>query len=94
MKLYTETLGAGPDLVLLHGWGLHAGVWESTAAELAKSWRVTLVDLPGHGRSPTPDAMLDLDAVSLLASHPVKTSIVFNESEIILSEDIGLGALY
>jgi o-succinylbenzoate synthase len=35
--------------------------------------------------------MLDLDAVSLLASHPVNTSIVFNESEIILSEDIGLG---
>ncbi|GIU00007.1 dipeptide epimerase [Sulfurovum sp. TSL6] len=38
--------------------------------------------------------MLDLDAVSLLASHPVKTSIVFNESEIGLSEDIGLGVLY
>jgi len=35
--------------------------------------------------------MLDLDAVSLLASHPVKTTIQFNESEIILSDDIGLG---
>lgn len=35
--------------------------------------------------------MLDLDAVSLLASHPVNTSIVFNESEIILSTDAGLG---
>ena len=38
--------------------------------------------------------MLDLDAVSLLASHPVNTSIVFNESEIQLSEDIGLGVSY
>lgn len=38
--------------------------------------------------------MLDLDAVSLLASHPVKTSIVFNESEIILSEDAGLGVSF
>ncbi len=38
--------------------------------------------------------MLDLDAVSLLASHPVDTSIVFNESEIKLSEDIGLGVFY
>lgn len=36
--------------------------------------------------------MLDLDAVSLLASHPVKTSIMFDESQIILSEDMGLGA--
>lgn len=38
--------------------------------------------------------MLDLDAVSLLASHPVKTSIVFDESEIRLSEDMGLGVWY
>ena len=38
--------------------------------------------------------MLDLDAVSLLASHPVKTSILFNESEIILSEDNGLGVSF
>ncbi len=38
--------------------------------------------------------MLDLDAVSLLASHPVDTSIVFNESEIVLSEDVGLGVSF
>jgi o-succinylbenzoate synthase len=35
--------------------------------------------------------MLDLDAVALLASHPVETDTLFNESEIILGEDIGLG---
>jgi len=35
--------------------------------------------------------MLDLDAVSLLATHPVKTAIHFNESEIVLSDTIGLG---
>jgi len=38
--------------------------------------------------------MLDLDAVSLLSSHPCKTNIEFNESEIILSSDIGLGISY
>ncbi len=38
--------------------------------------------------------MLDLDAVSLLASHPVNTSIQFNESKIILSDVIGLGVEY
>jgi o-succinylbenzoate synthase len=38
--------------------------------------------------------MLDLDAVSLLASHPVTTSIQFDESTITLSEDIGLGVEY
>jgi len=35
--------------------------------------------------------MLDLDAVSLLATHPVNSNIQFNESQIILSENIGLG---
>jgi hypothetical protein len=35
--------------------------------------------------------MLDLDAVSLLASHPVETSVVYEESTIVLSDDAGLG---
>ena len=38
--------------------------------------------------------MLDLDAVALLASHPVTTSIKFEESSITLSDEIGLGAHY
>lgn len=38
--------------------------------------------------------MLDLDAVSLLASHPVDTFVIFNESEIILSEEPGLGVSF
>ena len=38
--------------------------------------------------------MLDLDAVSLLESHPVDTSIIFNESEIVLSDAVGLGVNY
>ena len=38
--------------------------------------------------------MLDLDAVALLASHPVTTSIKFEKSTITLSDEIGLGAHY
>lgn len=38
--------------------------------------------------------MLDLDAVSLLASHPVKTAIAFDESIIRLSNDVGLGVSF
>ncbi len=49
--LYTQTLGHGDDLVLLHGWGMHSAVWEDFATRLAQQFRVTLVDLPGHGRS-------------------------------------------
>ncbi len=54
MKLYHESHGQGPELVLLHGWGLHGGIWKSFVADLAKLHRVTIIDLPGHGRSRAP----------------------------------------
>ncbi len=41
------------DIVLIHGWGLHGGVWDEVAADLtAAGFRVWRVDLPGHGASP------------------------------------------
>ncbi|HKK03717.1 MAG TPA: pimeloyl-ACP methyl ester esterase BioH [Gammaproteobacteria bacterium] len=52
MKLHARTRGSGPALVLLHGWGLHSGIWATLAPELARNFSVTCVDLPGHGRSP------------------------------------------
>ncbi len=51
MTLFSQTQGSGPDIVLLHGWGLHSGIWEDVAADLAVHNRVTCIDLPGHGRS-------------------------------------------
>jgi len=49
--LYVEQRGQGPDLVLLHGWGLNLRVWDTLTDELASGFRVIAVDLPGHGRS-------------------------------------------
>jgi pimeloyl-[acyl-carrier protein] methyl ester esterase len=63
MKLFTQTSGEGPDLVLVHGWGLHAGIWDPLVPLLEPSFRVTRVDLPGHGRS-TWQGEADLDRVT------------------------------
>lgn len=52
MRLHTETAGSGPPLVLLHGWGLHAGIWNATVPALARHYRCVAIDLPGHGDSP------------------------------------------
>ena len=49
--LHVEVSGAGPDLVLVHGWGMHGGVWADWASELSGRFRVWAVDLPGHGNS-------------------------------------------
>lgn len=50
--IHVETSGQGPDLVLLHGWGLHGGIWQSSVPLLEPHYRLHRVDLPGHGRSP------------------------------------------
>jgi len=76
MSLHVERLGAGADLVLLHGWGLHGGAWHSLAPRLATSFRVHLVDLPGHGHSrDTPFGTLDAVADSVAACTPVGATV-------------------
>ena len=50
-KIHTETYGLGKPIVLVHGWAMHSGIWRLFARELAKHYQVTLIDLPGHGRS-------------------------------------------
>ncbi len=46
-----ERAGNGPDLVLLHGWGLHSGVWAEAMVALGERYRIHAIDLPGHGHS-------------------------------------------
>jgi pimeloyl-[acyl-carrier protein] methyl ester esterase len=51
MSIYVERVGNGPDLVLLHGWGLHGGLFRPVVEPLSHHFTLHLVDLPGHGRS-------------------------------------------
>lgn len=51
MSLHVEVSGSGPDLALIHGWGMHGGIWDSVRAGLAKNFRVHALDLPGYGAS-------------------------------------------
>ena len=50
--IWWQTTGEGNcHLVLLHGWGLNAQVWDCITAELGAHFTLHLVDLPGYGRS-------------------------------------------
>lgn len=49
--LHVDSIGAGPNVVLLHGWGMHSGYWQGLVDELKKSYRLHCIDLPGHGNS-------------------------------------------
>jgi pimeloyl-ACP methyl ester carboxylesterase len=49
-------LGDGPPLLLIHGLMTTSYSWRYVLDELAQSWRVIAVDLPGCGRSDKPPA--------------------------------------
>ncbi|WP_214454435.1 pimeloyl-ACP methyl ester esterase BioH [Aeromonas dhakensis] len=57
MSVSVERFGQGPDLVLLHGWGMNGAVWHGIVPALAARYRVHLVDLPGFGNSPLAGGM-------------------------------------
>lgn len=46
--------GAGPPLVLLHGFTGSARSWQPLAAPLSRTFRVAVIDLIGHGQSEAP----------------------------------------
>jgi pimeloyl-[acyl-carrier protein] methyl ester esterase len=54
-KPLIQVVGKGPDLVMLHGWGSHKGIWGTFAEQLSRRYRLHLVDLPGHGDSSRTD---------------------------------------
>ncbi len=51
MKISIRTFGQGPDLVLIHGWAMHGGIFAPLSERLSRHFRLHLVDLPGHGDS-------------------------------------------
>ena len=51
MSVHVESVGRGRPLVMLHGWGMHSGLWFPLLPRLIERYRLHLVDLPGHGYS-------------------------------------------
>jgi pimeloyl-[acyl-carrier protein] methyl ester esterase len=67
--LYVHREGRGAPLVLVHGWGLHGGVWDGVVAGLHDRFELIVPDLPGFGRSrgvPFPGDVFEL--ASLVAA--------------------------
>jgi pimeloyl-ACP methyl ester carboxylesterase len=81
IRLHVAEAGAGPPLVLVHGWPQHWWVWRHMLPALAQEYRVLCPDLRGLGWSDAPPGAyekegwaadlvalldaLDLDAVDL-----------------------------
>lgn len=51
MSVFVDVVGRGPNLTMLHGWGLNGAVWNGVRDTLAEKFTLHIVDLPGHGHS-------------------------------------------
>ena len=69
MSLSIKTSGDGPNLTLVHGWGLGSGALDHLALALGEHFTVNRVDLPGYGGSP----MLDVTGIEAVADELAKT---------------------
>ncbi len=49
--LVKKVIGAGPNLVLLHGWGVNSRIWQPVQEQLAQHFCLHLIDLPGFGEN-------------------------------------------
>lgn len=50
-QLWYEDKGAGPAIVLVHGWCMSSAVWRFQLESMSQSCRVIAPDLRGHGQS-------------------------------------------
>lgn len=80
-----QVLGRGPDLVLLHPFPAHHGVWMPVAEQLALRFRVILPDLRGHGSSGVGEGAATMqkhcdDLLRVLADAGVERAVFAGES--------------
>ena len=55
-KIFARSLGAGPPVLLLHGFGETHVAWRKIAPRLAQRFSVVVMDLRGYGWSSAPDS--------------------------------------
>ena len=64
MLLAYSDHGAGPAVVLLHGFPLSRTMWDAQVRALSPTHRVIVPDLRGHGESPAPDGAYSMDRMA------------------------------
>ncbi|CAC9599859.1 Pimeloyl-[acyl-carrier protein] methyl ester esterase BioH (EC 3.1.1.85) [uncultured Gammaproteobacteria bacterium] len=72
--LYSQTTGTGPDLVLLHGWGFNSELFNDLVEKYKDQYRITKIDLPGHGKSGDVAGGLDEwcdEIIKILPNNPI-----------------------
>jgi pimeloyl-ACP methyl ester carboxylesterase len=64
VRLRVTDRGAGPPILLVHGWKLSHRVFDRQVARLAEEFRVVAFDLRGMGESDKPNSRYDFDELA------------------------------
>jgi len=74
--LWHRTVGKGPNLVLLHGWAFNSDIFLELVNKYKKNYRVTVIDLPGHGRSNNLDGGIEAWCNEIIKLIPEKSILL------------------
>ncbi len=55
LPVHYEQFGSGNDVLMLHGWGGCIASFAPITEHLCKKYRVTVIDFPGFGETPSPN---------------------------------------
>ena len=81
---YSEA-GRGIPVILLHGFPLSGAIWHEQQKQLSEHYRVIVPDLRGHGRSPAPRGVYEMDllardVLALLDTLKIEKAVVIGHS--------------
>ena len=76
--LWHKTVGEGQDLVLLHGWAFNSDIFQSLVDMYSTYYRVTVIDLPGHGRSSDINGNIDSWSDEIIKLIPEQSILVLS----------------
>jgi pimeloyl-[acyl-carrier protein] methyl ester esterase len=68
--VHWQKIGNGPNLILLHGWGMNGAVWQQLIPMLSQHFTLHIADLPGYGHS----QHLSADSIDAIAQHLLKSA--------------------
>ena len=85
VKYHYSEAGAGTAVVLLHGFPLSGAIWREQQQRLSDRYRVITPDLRGHGRSPAPAGVYDMDllardVLALLDTLAIEKAVIMGHS--------------
>lgn len=84
MKLHFRTLGDGEPLMIMHGVFGSSDNWQTLGKEFAEKFKVYLIDLRNHGKSPHSDEfnyeVMAEDVVSLMKDEQIRNAHVLGHS--------------